>query len=69
MRRESISNLRDDIDGGDPVIVREVISDWHRVVGEDIKFLQILCCSVEQDVQVLRLVAFVGECETLAWPS
>ena len=69
MCRQSVSYLRDHIDGRDSIVICKVISDWHRLVREDIELLWVLRSSVKQNVEILRLIALVGERETFAWPS
>lgn len=69
MRRECISDLRHDIYGRDPLVVREVIASRHGLTRVDIELSRVTRRSAEKEIQIVRSVAGAREAEACTGPS
>jgi hypothetical protein len=69
LRRQRVTDLRNNINGRDPVIGREMVSLGHCFVCECVELLWISLSSFAKEVEIVRGVTIVGEAETFAWPA
>ena len=51
--RQCVAELRYDVDGRDPFVVREMISFWHRIVRVDVDLFGVGIGGLEKEVEVM----------------